>query len=272
MEYIINGVVKYNPLNGTLYVADSGMNMLTLTRVTSELLLLLIQNNGVALSRDFILSELWVNRGLNASSNNLNNYVSMLRKALAQCGCTDAITTIPKHGFIFEADVVSIDENAKSPVVQTAVPDVDQPSLALHELVIERPSVRNRFFSRKVIGVVIVFCLLTIVFLPKIYDYFKLQSIRTEFFTYEQCQFYLADDKTREIATSQIISNLKVVVPKIKLNCGHRANVYYFADNKVDASGHVVLTDLISYCPYNSKAPCDNYYLTRHKKEDDNEK
>jgi len=247
------------------------MDMITLTRVTSELLLLFVENNSIPLHREFILTELWEKKGLNASSNNLNNYVSMLRKALGQCGCTDVITTIPKHGFIFEADIVRIGDGDKFGVSE-ASPDADLQSLTLLEPVIERPPVRNPFSSRKVIGMVIVLSLLIIVFSPKIYDYFKLQSVRTEFFTYEQCQFYLTDDKTREIATSQIISNLKVNAEKLKLNCAHKVNVYYFADNKVDASGHVVLTDLISYCPYNSKAPCDNYYLTRHKKEDDNEK
>jgi DNA-binding winged helix-turn-helix (wHTH) protein len=265
MEYIINGVVKYNPLNGTLYVADSGMDMITLTRVTSELLLLLIQNNSVPLNREFILRELWEKRGLSASSNNLNNYISMLRKALAQCGYPDLITTIPKHGFIFEADVVSVDGGDNHPMGGLSVSAVGQPSLSLHDPAKSHIPARHYLVSRRVKGVVIALSLLMIILLFGSYGYFKLRPIRTQFFTFEQCQFYLADDKTREIATSQIISNLKINAKKIKLNCGRNANVYYFADNKVDSSGHVVLTDLVSYCPDNSKAPCDNYYLTRHK-------
>lgn len=266
MEYIINGVVKYNPVNGTLYVADSGMDMITLTRVTSELLLLLIQNNSVPLNREFILRELWEKRGLSASSNNLNNYISMLRKALAQCGYPDLITTIPKHGFIFDADVVSVNVGENRPMGEPSVSSGGQPSLSLHDPAKSHISARHPLVSRRVKGVVILLSLLMVVLLSGSYGYIKLQPVRTQFFTFEQCQFYLADDKTREIATSQIISNLKINAKKIKLNCGRKAHVYYFADHKVDSSGHVVLTDLVSYCPYNSKAPCDNYYLTRHQK------
>ncbi|HHQ6552191.1 TPA: winged helix-turn-helix domain-containing protein [Serratia fonticola] len=265
MQYIINGTVKYNSADGTLFCPDSSVDMITLTRVTSELLLLLIQNNGVPLNREYILRELWEKRGLSASSNNLNNYISMLRKALAQCGYPDLITTIPKHGFIFEADVVSVDVDENRPMGAQSGPDGGPRSLSLHDVDIPHIPVRHYLASRRVKGVVIVLSLLMVALLSGSYGYFKLQPIRTQFFTFEQCQFYLADDKTREIATSQIINNLKVNAKEIKLNCRRKANVYYFADNKVDSSGHVVMTDLLSYCPYNSKAPCDNYYLTRHK-------
>lgn len=272
MEYIINGVVKYNPLNGTLYVADSGMDMITLTRVTSELLLLLIQNNGVALSRDFILSELWGKRGLSASSNNLNNYVSMLRKALAQCGCPDFITTIPKYGFIFEADIESVAESDNATVDKQPIVDDHPQSLPLHESEIKHRAVRHYFSPLRIKVMALVLSLLAIILFPGLYSHFKLQSVRTEFFTYDQCNFYLADDKTRELASSQIINNLRVIAAKDKSKCGREANVYYFADKKQDSSGHVILTDLLSYCPFKSKAPCDNYYLIRHKNQVENEK
>ncbi|MCO7511991.1 helix-turn-helix domain-containing protein [Serratia fonticola] len=269
MEYIINGSVKYNSLDCTLFCPDNNADMITLTRVTSELLLLLIQNNHTPLSRDTILSELWEKRGLSASSNNLNNYVSMLRKALAKCGYSDLITTIPKHGFLFEAEVVSTVENDNFFEVSQFVKGYDL-SL-IHFPGLEKNSVRiRRFFSlgRKMFKVSML-SLLVIALLPSLYGYFKLKSIRTEFFTFEQCQFYLADDKTRGDASSGVINTLKTIVTNERLNCGRKANVYYFSDKKEDSSGHAILTDLLSYCPANSKAPCDNYYLTKHVNEDE---
>lgn len=105
MRYLINSMVVFNPADYTLISNDKSVDMLTLSRISGELLQLFIIHNDAPLSRDAILFELWEKRGLNASSNNLNNYVSMLRKALMQCGCEGLITTIPKHGFIFSADV-----------------------------------------------------------------------------------------------------------------------------------------------------------------------
>jgi hypothetical protein len=100
------------------------------------------------------------------------------------------------------------------------------------------------------------------------YGQLRWHSGRIELFTFEQCQIYLADDKTRELVNSQIINRLRSIIAKGKLNCGRKANVYYFADKKQDSSGHMILLDLLSYCPFNSKAPCDTYYLTRYKTQD----
>ncbi|HDG9775444.1 TPA: winged helix-turn-helix transcriptional regulator [Raoultella planticola] len=269
MEYIINGLVTYDPLNGTLYVTDSGMDMVTLTRMTNELLLLLIQNNGTPLNRDFILSELWEKRGLSASSNNLNNYVSMLRKALAQCGFLDLITTIPKYGFIFEAEVESVAKSHDVSVDKHSAVDADSKQLPFLESGIQNPATRYFLTPPRIKVLVAAVSLLVIIFLPGIYSHFRLQSVRTEFFTLEQCDFYLANDKTRELASNHTINKLRAIVAKDKLNCGRKANVYYFADKKRDSSGRMILTDLLSYCPFNSKAPCDNYYLSRHKNQNE---
>ncbi|WP_199063916.1 winged helix-turn-helix domain-containing protein [Serratia sp. ASV30] len=108
MKYTINKMVVYNSSDGTLLSIDDAIGMITLTRVTSELLLLLIKKNNIPINRDTILSELWDKKGLSSSSNNLNNYVSMLRKALAQCGCLDYNTTLPKYGLIFNAEFLII--------------------------------------------------------------------------------------------------------------------------------------------------------------------
>jgi len=272
MEYIIEGVIKYNSSNGTLYIDDSGMDMITLARVTNEILLLFIQHNHVPLKRDFILSELWDKRGLTSSSNGLNNYVSMLRKALAQCGYPDLITTIPKHGFIFEAEISNLATSDIPRKDENLVTDLPLQIPPVHETKVQRKPVRQSWLTRKMIGSSILAIFMMIIFLPGVYDAYKLRAMKTEFFTYKQCQFYIADDKTREIATSKIIDNIKASAAEINLNCERKANVYYFADNKVDSSGNVVLKDLISYCHYQSKTPCDNYYLTRHINKGDHEK
>ncbi|MGU9760799.1 winged helix-turn-helix domain-containing protein (plasmid) [Serratia marcescens] len=116
MNYIINERVRYNPSDGTFSCVDNHVDTLSLGRVANELFLLFITNNGVALRREDILNEIWEKKGFIASSNNLNNYVSLLRKMLYQFGLSELITTIPKYGFVFEADVVLIfEENEPHP-------------------------------------------------------------------------------------------------------------------------------------------------------------
>ncbi|CNI19594.1 hypothetical protein HB976_20485 [Yersinia mollaretii] len=276
MEYIINGNVRYNSSDGTLFCPDNNIDMITLTRVTSELLLLLIKNNGAPLSRDTILSELWEKRGLTASSNNLNNYVSMLRKALAQCGYPNLIVTIPKHGFLFEADISEMDENNR-------LPRTDQKSVDLiqrNTSALSSPSAMaagshrkslSGLFKGRVAVVILFFAVLMTIFSPSIYNYFRLQSLRTQLSSIDQCRIYLMDDTTRRMNSSDTMSTIKMITNNEKLKCDSKANVYYFADKKMDSSGHVIMTDMLSYCPYDSHAPCENYYVSKHENKDENE-
>lgn len=59
MEYVINNYVNFNSSDGTLFCQDDSIDMITLNRVSNELLLLFIQNVGVPISRDKLLNELW---------------------------------------------------------------------------------------------------------------------------------------------------------------------------------------------------------------------
>ncbi|CAI1543984.1 TPA: winged helix-turn-helix domain-containing protein [Serratia fonticola] len=270
MECIINGIVKYNSDDGTLLSPDNAIDMIKLTRVVNELLLLLINNNRSLLSRETLLRELWEERGLNASGNNLSNYVSILRKTLAKCGCPGLITTVPKHGFLFEADITLLVKTQKQrPAPALAEP---QPTLVLPapSVVAEHQPVTCAWLKGKMAPLVGVIMLVALLILPSVYDQWSMKSLRTEVFTLEQCKFYLSDDVTRGLDQASIITNLKMIVSNEQLNCLQKANVYYFAEKKRDASGNMIVNDLLTYCPYEGKASCDNYFMSKYENENEN--
>lgn len=273
MEYIINGTVKYNSSDGTLFCPDSSIDMITLTHLTSELLLLLMKNNGTPLSRDTILNELWERRGLSASSNNLNNYVSMLRKALAQCGYSDLITTIPKHGFLFQAEISVIDDNNREQaIVQQSQSRIENAPPELRDTTTKPDKSPFSLFSGKIkVSVILISTLSLLLLLPSLYNYFRLEAARTEIFSIDNCRVYLTDDTTRGMDREAVINTVKIIINNEKLKCESKTNIYYFADKKTDSSGHRIMNDLLSYCPYDSKAPCENYYLSKHENEDEAE-
>ena len=82
---------------------DNASNKIALLKLTSRLLSLFIKNNNKLLLRERLLNDVWVDHGLKASNNNLNNYVSGLRKSLAQFGAEEIIVTYPRQGFKFIA-------------------------------------------------------------------------------------------------------------------------------------------------------------------------
>lgn len=266
MHYLINGVVTFNPVDYTLISSDKSVDMLTLSRISSELLQLFIASNEVPLTRESILSELWEKRGLNASSNNLNNYVSMLRKALTHCGCESVITTIPKHGFIFSAEITLLPQTQKkSTIPATAAIDLTEvPIFFQHNAPASRRLIPTWFALLSIVAL-----LLTGAISYKVYDNYRLDSLRTEIYRSDQCRFWLIDDLTRRKSSGWIISRIKEIMKAERVNCRLPANIYFSSDKLLDSRGVAILHEVFSYCAYNSKAPCENYTYARY--EGDNE-
>ena len=79
-----------------------------------ETLLLLVENNGKALSKEQMINAVWQDAFVEES--NLAKQVSKLRKLLNNSG--DAfIETLPKHGYRFSADLRLVESEDDSPVI-----------------------------------------------------------------------------------------------------------------------------------------------------------
>lgn len=79
-----------------------------------DTLLLLVCNNGRALSKDEMLSAIWEDSFV--EEGNLAKQISRLRKLLESSGGKSFIETIPKHGYRFSADVRRIEVEG-SPII-----------------------------------------------------------------------------------------------------------------------------------------------------------
>jgi TolB-like protein/DNA-binding winged helix-turn-helix (wHTH) protein/Flp pilus assembly protein TadD len=80
-----------------------------------ETLLLLVENNGRALSKEEMLETIWP--GIFVEENNLAKYVSRLRKLL-DSGSEITIETLPKHGYRFSAEVSQIIQPAEETILE----------------------------------------------------------------------------------------------------------------------------------------------------------
>ena len=258
MKYIINGDLQYNSVDGTLYLSDHSIDMITLNRVTSELLLLLLNNNSVPLGRNTILNELWLKRGLNASSNNLNNYISILRKALSHCGYPDLITTIPKYGFVFEAEVSELVDDVKL----TSPLGGKQPSLIVSEY--PEPGVINRsvleLLRKKPVKISLILIVLLIVwYLTAVFHELIKKVHQTEVMNFSTCRIFIVDEGKIGAERRSAIRSIKRIVKNESLQCDNETTIIYFSDAQLDDAGEVVKRDLLAYCPDNKVLPCINY-------------
>lgn len=114
--YIINDALYFDESAQTLSLNGEEENTLQLPCPAVRLLSELIKNNGTLLCREEILQNVWEAYGFRASNSNLNNYLSILRKQIAALDPqASIITTLPKQGVVFNAEVKLLSETADAP-------------------------------------------------------------------------------------------------------------------------------------------------------------
>ncbi|WP_337013709.1 winged helix-turn-helix domain-containing protein [Pantoea sp. AS142] len=104
MIYIIDDQVTYNSADCTLSHIPT-QETLSLSISSGRLFEQLLNSQGEILARETLLTEVWDKYGLRGSNSNLNQYLSMLRRALAAYGCDNLIITIPKIGIRLNTEV-----------------------------------------------------------------------------------------------------------------------------------------------------------------------
>lgn len=128
MRYIINNNIKYHEDRSELVSLHDDIPPIALTATLNRLLSTLVRNNHQVLSRETLLTQVWEAHGQVASGNNLNNTISILRKAFSSLGEEEIIVTLPRQGFMFTAATIktadSLAENRVEPDAEPAGADV----------------------------------------------------------------------------------------------------------------------------------------------------
>lgn len=121
MRYIINNNIKYHEDRSELISLHDEIPPIALTATLNRLLSALVRNNNLVLSRDTLLTQVWEAHGQVASGNNLNNTISILRKAFSSLGEEEIIVTLPRQGFMFTAtELKTTDSQAEALMARNA--------------------------------------------------------------------------------------------------------------------------------------------------------
>ncbi|MFU0886752.1 winged helix-turn-helix domain-containing protein [Kluyvera sichuanensis] len=107
MIYLIDGVVVYDPLNGTLRRKGGKVgDAVTLTTIANKILSHLVQHHGQLVTRDTLFDDIWEKEGIASSSNTLTQYISLLRKTFAHfLEDKEVIVTVPRSGYCFSKEI-----------------------------------------------------------------------------------------------------------------------------------------------------------------------
>ncbi|WP_148874569.1 winged helix-turn-helix domain-containing protein [Serratia marcescens] len=108
MEYVINQMIIFSPAERALFIVNERESFMPLSNPATRLLLELVTNNKEMLTRRHLMQRVWEDNGFVGSNNNLNGCISEIRKALESLALDpQVIITIPKLGFILEAEISS---------------------------------------------------------------------------------------------------------------------------------------------------------------------
>lgn len=256
MKFIINKLIKFHEDRSTLEAVDDNIEPVVLTATLNRLLSLLVKNNNALLSRDYILTQVWELHGQTASSNNLNNYMSMLRKMLASLGVDDIIITMPRQGFMFAAseintidDEIIINENSELQVATAA--SKRKLSLKLQLL----------------LAICVAAAIVTSAFACLSPDYEPV-SYKT-IGKVENCAVKLVTTFHYVEHVDVNIQGVGKQLTALGLDCSKPASVYYYSSQApLGKIGRNDAIYFISYCPQSDNAvsamKCENIYENNH--------
>ncbi|HEJ9150387.1 winged helix-turn-helix domain-containing protein [Serratia marcescens] len=249
MIFHINNNVLFNENECTLAHIDNAATKIVLPKPSARLLSLFIRNNNVLLLRDKLLNDVWIDHGLKASNNNLNNYVSGLRKSLAQFGEEELIVTYPRQGFKFIASIIhevnidkrnirksSSDDNVKGNMYENAKNKKNKIRWSLRRLAMII-STSLALFSAIVI-----------------YQ----NSTRVSMYplgNYERCQIYSMNYGDRDLA------KVKQIIRQAGFSCRDKSDIYYYDNIRDEVTQED--TELLTFCPREINSPCTYNYIDK---------
>ena len=95
---------RFEPFNARLL---AGQDVIPLTAKASDTLLVLVQQPGVIVTKQDLMTAVWP--GVAVKENNLNQQISTLRKALSRDDAAVTIETVPRRGYRLVGPVRAID-------------------------------------------------------------------------------------------------------------------------------------------------------------------
>ncbi|QJU42568.1 helix-turn-helix domain-containing protein [Serratia marcescens] len=244
----INKGILYNENESTLAHIDNMENKITLFKPASRLLSLFIKNNRKLLLREQLLNDVWVDYGLKASNNNLNNYVSGLRKALAQFGAEEIIITYPRQGFKFNAknirEIDELNDNYRRQINSIATTPPASQS-------IKKASGLQKILKRLVIVTSICFALILFI---ELYQQATSTNMRA-LGKYDLCQIYSVNSH------SDALPKIRKLIQYAGFNCLTKADVYYYDNIREEAAQKD--QELLTFCPREASSPCTYNYIDK---------
>lgn len=257
MRYIINNNIKYHEDRSELISLHDDIPPIVLTATLNRLLSALVRNNNLVLSRETLLMQVWEAHGQVASGNNLNNTISILRKAFSSLGEEEIIVTLPRQGFMFTArELKTTDSQAEALMVQNA-------ALVGEAAPAAEPTARLTRFKRIGLGGLLLLAAGSGIWAWQDSGYAPLSAMAVG--NIGSCEIKFVTSYHKPGPGEVDLSRLKGLLEQKNIPCNVPATVLYYDSKSVapNVFGRV-RASYFYYCPQADmaagKVQCENYY------------
>ncbi|EJD6042015.1 winged helix family transcriptional regulator [Providencia rettgeri] len=273
MKYKINAFIIYDAVDGTLSLKEGEVDT-QLSITANALLFYFIQHNGV-LSRDDILKSVWDDNGLVSSNSNLNQYLSILRKAFRQYGIENIIVTVGRGLLEFNSEVSLelIDDIKINPLeLISNLNEIDGAEVVLSSVAnsaphpLEEPQVITSLTPEKkeICWYLASAALLLCSILLAVMAYLSKQPsspISMTVLEHNNCDVLSNEKMINGTVALNYIQNFDKVRNNLKLDCIEKERFVFFYGDKLQTNG--LGRVFLAHCAVNEDNPfsyCDNYF------------
>lgn len=248
MKFIINKRIIFHEDKSTIELLDDTIEPVMLTATLCRVLSLLVKNNNLLLTREFLLSNGWDEYGKSSSHSNLNNYISMIRKIFNSFGESEIIVTVPRQGFMFSADEVNtVDGESSLSSVGGELP---------------APAAETKWRPAGLVSLVLA---AMAILMATAYPFFdQYQPVKhSEIGKVDHCSIEVLTTSHYVKHTDDELEKVKPLIESAKFNCKVPATIYYFNTKMlVSRAGMNNAISFLSYCPASRlegvEAQCEN--------------
>ncbi|ANK00924.1 winged helix-turn-helix domain-containing protein [Serratia plymuthica] len=256
MKFLINKRIIFHEDKSTIELLDDTIEPVMLSATLCRVLSLLVKNNNLLLTREFILSSAWDEYGKSSTHSNLNNYISMIRKIFNSFGESDIIVTVPRQGFMFSAEEVNTVDG------ETLQGSVSSDLLAA---VVER-----KWHPARLIALALMAAAIVMIAAYPLFNKYNSAKM-SEIGRVENCKVEVLTAAHYVKHADDELEKVKPLIEKLKFNCAIPATIYYFnSEMLVSRTGMNNAVSFLSYCPTSSvrgvEAQCENVHEIVDKK------
>lgn len=259
MKYIINLTIVFDPEGRQLMLRNNNQLATGLSNPATRLLIELIKNNKLDLSREVLIKRVWEDYGYSPSNASLSNHISELRKSFESLGISkDIILTVPRMGFKMDADIHPETRHASESDIKTevighennVVEEKSQPS---------QPTDSKTRTGRKHTKVLIVICCLILITLASVaaVKVYKERNAMPVLAVQGKCTIYSVDNTPKNAG---YLDSLKRLMLKEGIDCTHEESDVYYTEAR--QNNQLLKITFISVCPKNengSYPTCNTY-------------